>query len=211
MKDLIIIGAGGYGREVYNLATQCEGFNKDYIIKGFIDDNPNALNGFDNYPPIISKIKGYNIKDNDVFSCAIGNVKNKKQFCLDIIHKSGKFINLIHPTVNLNFNVKIGNGVIIFLHSNISNDCIIEDFVTIQGYVGLGHDTVVKKWSHLNAFVFTGGFVKIHEEVTVNTRATILPSVNLHQKSVIGACSLVIKNVKENTTVFGNPAKKIEF
>jgi sugar O-acyltransferase (sialic acid O-acetyltransferase NeuD family) len=211
MKNLIIIGAGGYGREVYNLAIQCVEYKKDFIVKGFIDDNLNALQDFEGYPPIISDIKGYKIQENDIFTCAIGNINLKKQFCVNIIQRKGEFVNLIHPSVLLNKNVKIGNGVIIFLNSNISNDCIIEDFVTIQGYVGLGHDTKIEKWSHLNAYVFTGGFVNIGTEVTINTRATILPGIKVNKNAIVGACSLVIKNVKESTTVFGVPAKKIEY
>lgn len=211
MKNLIIIGAGGFGREVYSLATQCYEYNTSFVIKGFLDDNPNALNGFEGYPEIISSLGNYSVEVDDVFVCAIGSVDKKKKCCIDILKKNGNFINLIHPSVLINSNVKIGNGVIVFFNVNISNDCTIEDFVTIQGFVGLGHDTKIEKWSHLNAYVFTGGFVRIGEECTINTRATILPKISVNKNAIVGACSLVIKNVKEKTTVFGMPAKKIEY
>lgn len=211
MKNLVIIGAGAYGREVYSLAIQCEGFNKNFVIKGFINDDFHALDNFEGYPFIISDIQNYTIDKDDVFACAIGSVESKKIICNLILSKGGEFINLIHPSVLINQNSKIGKGVIIFLNTNISNDCIIGDFVTIQGYVGLGHDTKIGGWSHVNAFTFTGGFVNIGTEVTINTRATILPGIKVNNNAVVGACSLVIKNVKENTTVFGVPAKKIEY
>ena len=46
MKNLIISGAGGMGRQVYLFAKACTGYQKEYIIKGFLDDNPNAMVGF---------------------------------------------------------------------------------------------------------------------------------------------------------------------
>ncbi|KIC01474.1 sialic acid O-acetyltransferase [Flavobacterium sp. JRM] len=211
MKNLIIIGARGYGREVHDLAKQCSGYNTEYVLKGFLDDKSDALAGFENYPEIISSVESYEIQENDVFVCALGSVKWKKHYVELILDKGGKFVNLIHPSVILNTNAVIGNGLIAFMNSNISNDCVIEDFVTIQGFVGLGHDTKLGKWSHLNAYCFTGGFVVLEEEVCLNTRATILPNVVVRKGATVGAASLVIRNVKENTTVFGVPAKKLEF
>ncbi|KFF16716.1 acetyltransferase [Flavobacterium hydatis] len=211
MKNLIIIGARGYGREVHDLAKQCSGYNTEYVLKGFLDDKSDALAGFENYPEIISSVESYEIQDNDVFVCALGSVKWKKHYVELVLAKGGKFINLIHPSVILNTNAILGNGLIVFMNSNISNDCVIDDFVTIQGFVGLGHDTKLGKWSHLNAYCFTGGFVVLEEEVCLNTRATILPNVIVRKGATVGAASLVIRNVKEGTTVFGVPAKKLEF
>lgn len=211
MKDLIIVGARGFGREVYDLATQCSGYNIEYTIKGFLDDKADVLDGFENYPAILSSVEDYVIQENDVFVCALGTVQWKKHYAELIQAKEGSFINLIHPSTKLNTNAVVGTGLLVFMYANISNDCVIEDFVTIQGYVGLGHDTKIHKWAHLSSYSFTGGFVVLEEEVTLNTRATVLPRVTVRKGATVGACSMVIKNVKENTTVFGVPAKKLDF
>jgi sugar O-acyltransferase (sialic acid O-acetyltransferase NeuD family) len=211
MKNLIIIGARGYGREVYNLALQCDGYNKEYSIKGFLDDKSDALKGFENYPEIISDVENYEIQVDDVFTCALGSVKWKKHYVEMILSKGGIFVNLIHPTLIFNSNVKMGNGLIVFMYSNISNDCSIGDFVTIQSFVGVGHDSKIGDWCHINAYSFMGGFAILEEEVCLNVRATILPNVVVHKGATVGATSLVIKNVKANTTVFGVPAKLLKF
>jgi sugar O-acyltransferase (sialic acid O-acetyltransferase NeuD family) len=211
MKNLIIIGARGYGREVCNLAKQCAGYNNDYVVKGFLDDKVDALVGFNGYPEIISSVEEYEIQENDVFTCALGSVKWKKHYIELILSKGGKFINLIHPTSIFNSNVQFGNGLIVFMYSNISNDCTIGDFVTIQGFAGIGHDSRIGSWSHLNAYSFMGGFAVLEEKVCLNTRATVLPNIIVRKGATVGACSLVLKNVKEDTTVFGVPAMKLKF
>lgn len=211
MKNLVIIGARGYGREVYNLAKQCAGFQSEYLIKGFLDDNFDALIGFHCYPPILSSVEEYEIQEDDVFTCALGSIHWKKHYVEIIMSKGGKFINLIHPTTIFNSNVTVGNGLIVFMHAVISNDCKIGDFVTIQAFVGIGHDSKVGSWSHLNAYSFVGGFAVLEEEVCMNTRATLLPNIIVKKGATIGALSLVIKNVKEGTTVFGVPATKLMY
>ena len=57
MKNLVIIGAGGMGKQLWSFAQQCRGYGSEYVIKGFIDDNRSALDGFVGYPPILDTIK----------------------------------------------------------------------------------------------------------------------------------------------------------
>lgn len=211
MKNLIIIGARGFGREVFALAQQCEGFNKNFIIKGFLDDRANALDNFKDYAPILSSVEDYIVRENDVFICALGDVKWKDRYTSMILKQKGEFMNLIHPTVTISKNVSLGKGVIIFGHSYIGNDTTIGDLVTIQGAVQIGHDVKIGPLSHFNAFSFIGGYCVIEDQVTLNVKASILPKVTVGFAASVGAHSLVLKNVSAFTSVFGSPAKKMEF
>jgi sugar O-acyltransferase (sialic acid O-acetyltransferase NeuD family) len=209
MKNLIIIGARGFGREVYNIAIQTKEYNSEWSVKGFLDDKPSALEGFQNYPQIISSVESYKIQDDDVFICALGDVRYKKEYVYKILKKGGKFINIIHPTVNLGLNTKIGIGCIICPYTYVSNDVTIGDFSTIQTHSAVGHDVIIGNFVQINALTFFGGFVKVQDEVTVNPGATILPNTIIGEGSTVGINSTVLKQVKANTTVFGTPAKEI--
>lgn len=211
MKNLIIIGARGFGREVFALAQQCTEFNKSFQIKGFLDEKANALDGFQNYAPVLSSVEEYKVLENDVFICALGDVKWKEHYTSMILKQKGELINLIHPTVILSKNVVLGKGIIIFGHSYIGNDTRIDNLVTIQGGVQIGHDVKIGTLSHFNAFAFVGGYCMIEEKVTLNIKASVLPKVKIGQGCSVGAHSLVIKNLGPDTTVFGTPAKKMEF
>lgn len=59
MKNLLIIGARGFGREIYNLALESIGYGTEFTIKGFLDDKKEALDGYDGYPSIISSVENY--------------------------------------------------------------------------------------------------------------------------------------------------------
>ena len=210
MKNLIIIGAGSYGREIYNLAMGCIGYGTDFTIKGFIDNLYEKIEQ-EGYPPILGKVGDYLPSDNDVFICALMDVDVKKKYIDTIMNKGGRFINLIHKTASIWQNTKIGKGCIICNNAQISCDIEIGDFVTLQPMAVLGHDVVVKDYCHLNAFSFLGGKVIVNEMVTINTGAIIHPGIEVGKHSIIGAGSVVLRNVKEGVTVFGNPAKIITF
>ena len=113
MKNLLIIGARGFGREVFGISTQTKEYNNDWIIKGFLDDKVDALEGFNNYPSIISSVEDYEVQEDDLFICALGDVIYKKKYIKMILDKGGLFTNIIHPSSMIGLNSKIGNGVII--------------------------------------------------------------------------------------------------
>lgn len=209
MKKLIIIGARGFGREVFSLATRSIGYNEEFSIKGFLDSKSDVLDEFENYPPIIGSVEDYEIQEDDVFVCALGSVKWKKHYIEIILEKGGQFINIIEKSVRMGENVSLGKGCIICEYSVINNDAVIDDYVSIHSHSLFGHDVVVGKYSHIGAHCFFGGYAKVREEVTVYVRSTILDRLEIEKGATVGAGSLVVKKVKSETTVFGNPAVKI--
>ena len=78
MRNLIIIGAGGMGRTIYEMALENNGYLKDFQIKGFIDADIHQLDRFGNYPPIISTILEYEPDKDDIFVCSIGGESRRK-------------------------------------------------------------------------------------------------------------------------------------
>jgi sugar O-acyltransferase (sialic acid O-acetyltransferase NeuD family) len=207
MKNLLIIGARGFGREIANIATQCQSFMLDWNIKGFLDDKVDALNNYNGYPPIIDSVEQYEVRPDDVFVCALGDVYQKHKYVEIIKNKGGRFISLIHNTSTFYQEFRHGEGLILFPYSVITCSVTIGEFITILPFTVLGHDVVVGDYCHLDSHTFLGGFVNIGSFVTIHTRATIVPRLQIGDHAVIGAGSVVIQNVQENYSVFGNPAR----
>ncbi len=211
MKNLLIIGARGWGREVYDIAATCIQNGAGFEVKGFLDDKADAFDGYKNYPPIIGPVESYEIQKDDVFICALGDVIYKKQYVKNILDKGGTFISLIHPTAVLGNNARIGQGCIIGAYANVSCDTSIGDFVTFSIKAGMGHDSTIGDYSHIGGLCCISGFVTIGESVTMHPGSIVVPHRNIGDNAVIGTGSVVLANVKANTTVFGNPAKKMVF
>ena len=208
MKNLIIIGAGGMGRSFYDLAKDSMGYGKEFIIKGFVDDDIQALKGFINYPPLLGRIRDYEPKENDVFISSIGG-KSRVPCCESIAKRRGKFINLIHNTARLGTNVSLGQGNLIGAYVALGADAKIGDYNMIQSYSVIGHDTIISNFVRIDTHVVCVGGVKIYDMATIHSNSVINHKVVINSGAIVGAQSFVIRSVPENTTVFGCPAKKI--
>ena len=208
MKSLIIIGAGGMGRTLYSNALESIGYGEEFLIKGFIDDNLHALDGFPNYPPIIGSIKEYLPENEDVFVSSIGGTSRRA--CMEeIIRRGGEFIELIHKTARICTNAQLGKGNFIGAYSVIGNDAIIGDYNMIQSYTVIGHDAKIGSWNRIDTHVTCVGGIVIEDEANIHTSAVIGHHVRVETGAHVGALSFVIRNVKAGTTVTGNPAKKL--
>ena len=205
-KNLCIIGARGFGRECVGNFRLWNGFSDQYIIKGFLDDKADALEGYGDYPPIIGTVETYKPQENDVFLCALGVVKWRKKYIDLVLGHGGCFETIISPKATIHQSAVLGKGDLILDNAIVSSDVKVGDYVLCHGNVVLGHDTIVESHVVCEAFTFTGGFAKICEGATLHTRATILPHKKVGVGATVGAGSTVISNVKEGKTVFGVPA-----
>ena len=209
MKNLVIVGAAGFGREVLLYALGIMKVKKEFEIKGFIDDNLQALDGYKYDYKILSAIDDYEICEDDVFICTIGDVNIKKRICEGLLNRGAEFINLIHPTAIVGFSSTMGIGNIMAPYSVITQDVKIGDFVTINCSSGCGHDAEVGDFCTICSGCDITGAVKLKECVFLGSNVSISPKIVVGRGARVGAGSVVIKNVKENTAVFGNPAKEI--
>ena len=208
MNNLIIIGAGGMGRSLYDNAQESVGYGEIFVVKGFIDDNLAALDEYPDYPPVIGTIKDYIPQENDVFVSSIGGASRRA--CMEaVISRGGTFINLIHSTARIRKNVRLGTGNFIGAYVAIGNDTEIGDYNMIQTYTVIGHDSRVGNWNRIDAHVVCVGGIVIEDETVIHTSAVINHKVTVETGAHVGALSFVIRKVRAGTTVTGNPAKRL--
>ena len=206
--NLVIIGASGLAREVYDLALTCYADQSNFKVKGFLSDGPSNIEEM-GYPKVLNTVSGYEVEEGDVFFCAIGNVNDRKKTCEIILMKGGTFINLIHPTAIISPSENIGMGVAIKAYSSLASDVCIGNFVYLQSSVILGHDVVIGNFCQVNSFSFFAGYCFIEDLCVINAGAKLIQKSKVETGATVGIGSVVLTRVKAGTTVFGVPAKKI--
>ncbi|GAB4286863.1 MAG TPA: hypothetical protein DIU37_06105 [Opitutae bacterium] len=210
MKDLIIVGAGGFGREVYAWAKQCSEYGVEWSIKGFLDDRKDALDPYDYPVGIVGGIEGYKPAPNDVFVCALGLIAPKKSVCTSLLERGATFITLIHPTAVIGDHVQIGEGSVICPYVILTCDIHLGKFVTVNCHTSIGHDVEVGDWCTLSCHCDVTGFCKVGEGVYFGSHVSLIPNRKIGPYATLGAGSVVINTIKEQSSVFGVPAKRFK-
>ena len=211
MKDIVIIGAGGFGREIKTLIDDINLQKPTYYLKGFFDDNedlPPLINGL----PLLGKIKDILYLENTSLAIGIGIPEVKQKIIQDLSGKEFDFPLLIHPSAIIGKdNVELGKGTIICGGSILTCNISLGEFVTLNLMVTVGHDSVIKDFSSCMPGVNISGEVILNESVYMGTGAKVINQVEIGESTTVGAGAVVSKNLPSRCTAVGIPAKPIKF
>ena len=208
MNNLIIIGAGGFGREMFGSAREALGYGEKFRIKGFLDGNPAALEGFSGYPEIIGTPETYEIEKGDVFITALGSITSRRRCAEMIESRGGVFIPVIHRSASLGPNVAVGDGSFIAHNVVLTADVKVGRHSCVFHGTVIGHDTTLGDYSHVYSLVSIGGAVRVADGAAIFPGAKVVPRVAIGEGATVGIGSTVIRNVSPGITVFGSPAER---
>lgn len=199
-NNLIIIGAGGHGRVVKDIALSMKKFKN--IL--FLDDNPPSG------VSVAGKVLDYEkYLDNAVFVVGIGNNEIRKRIFLEIKEKGGKFVTLVHSSAVIGENVDLGNGSVIMPGVVINNGATFGDGVIVNTCSSIDHDCVIESFAHVSVGVHLAGTVKVGDSSLIGVGAIVINNITIAQDTIVSAGAVVVKDLLESGTYVGIPAKKI--
>lgn len=208
MKRLVIIGAGGFGREVLEWAQHSTAYRREWEIAGFLDDRPDCLERFSNCPvPVIGNTRDYQPRKDQVFLCAIGIPRLREEMRRRFEQKGAVFTRLIHESCVIGSRVDLSPGVILCPGVVLTCDIHVGANTAVNVNTAIGHDAAIGTDCQISSFCDITGYVKLGDRVLLGSRASIIPGRHVGDRSVVGAGSVVVVNVPADVTVFGNPAR----
>jgi sugar O-acyltransferase (sialic acid O-acetyltransferase NeuD family) len=208
MEPIFLVGCGGLAREVFGwLKSERSSLLKQF--KGFLVTDKRVeeseLYGFKVYSleEVIANHSTFN------YIPTIGSNENRKRLSVLFNSVGGSPVNYISDNVPIGMNVTIGKGVIVNPRCSISSDVAIGDYVLINCNTGIGHDVVIEDFVSILGSCSINGNVTLGKDSLIGSGVCIHPSKSIGEGATVGMGAVVFRNVKENTTVIGNPAKKI--
>ena len=210
MKKILIVGAGGFGRELLQWIKDINAEKPTWEIGGFLDDNLQALDGVEIDYPVVGTISDWQPKDDEVFALAMGKPQLKRMVVEKLKSRGAHFAAVIHPTALVSPFAHYGEGLVMFPYSNLSCNSTVGDFVSILT-TPIGHDNEIGVYTMIRGGCNIVRNVKIGKDVFVAAGVCIAQDVVVKDGAYIGLGSVVLKDVKAGTKVFGNPARIIPF
>lgn len=209
MKDLYIVGAGGFGREVLNLVLDIHAIaGPRWNIMGFLDDTEDPLQNKTCDFSVVGSIVDYSPKPNDVLALAIGNPADKRKLASMLTARGAKFETIIYPYANLGRHNTLGEGCIVCGGTGMTVNITIGNFVTLLS-CGLGHDVRIGDYSTISPICNIMGNVTLGEGVFLGGNSVIAPHTHIGNNAYVCIGSIVIKDVPVGAKVMGNPAREI--
>ena len=211
MKNIVIIGSGGHAKVVADiLLKRKEVLKEELNIIGFLDDNFQNLEYREIFNiPILGSlelIEEFKNKDYE-YIIAIGNNLIRKKI-------AEKYSNLIyytaiHPTAVIGNMVTIEEGTVVMAnavinsYSKIGKHCILNTSCVVE------HDNRIEDYVHISPNVTLCGGVAIKEKSWIGAGSNIKQGIIVEKNVIVGAGTVVIRNIENNVTVVGNPARII--
>ena len=208
MKDIVIFGVGGLGREVAELIEDINEDKKIWNLLGWLDGNSEKHGEMVHCLPVLGDASWTAKNVGTSVIVAVGGPKVKR----NIVQSLGDcaFGTLIHPNVKIRSRVRVGEGSIICEGTQITTNIEIKRHVVINIGCTVGHDTIIEDFSTIAPGVNDSGNVSIDEGVDVGTGSRIIQGIRIGAWSIVGAGAVVSRDLASNITAVGVPAKVIK-
>ncbi len=200
-KSLSIIGSGGHARVIIE-AAELTGLKIDCLY----DNDFNKVN---------SNVGSYKVKfpindnSNDYSIIAIGDNKTRRKVCLE--KSKSKWATIIHPLSIISKNVIIGEGTIVMAGVIIQSGAKIGKHCILNTGVCIDHDCVLDDFVHISPKCGLAGSVFIGEGTSIGIGSSIIPNISIGKWTIVGAGTVVIRDVPDHAVVVGNPGKIIRY
>lgn len=210
MTPLVIIGAGGFGRESHDIVIAMNRQEPQWDFLGFIDDQepPTDLLARRDASWLgpSSRLGEYSAA---AYVVAIADPDFRERLSRRAESAGLAAATLIHPSATFGLDVEVGGGTIVCSHVSITTNVRIGRHVHIDQNVSVGHDATLEDYSRVNPGSAISGAVQVGTRATVGTGAVILQGTTVGESSMVGAGAVVLDDVEAGSTVVGVPARRL--
>lgn len=208
MKDIVIYGAGGYGREIACLIKRINLRKQTWNLIGFIDDELKV--GAENeYGKILGGVEYLNTATSPInVVMSIGKPQTVKTIIGKITNPLVEFPNIIAPDVvfmDAN-NMTMGKGNVFCTGCLVSCNTKIGDFNSFNDFVSIGHDTVIGNYNAFMTATRVSGIVTIGDCNFFGVNSCMVQGVKIGNNTTLAAGSALIRRTKDGYTYIGVPA-----
>lgn len=212
MRRVVIIGAGGHGREVADILRHQAQQDSDLAILGFIDEDPTLHHQTVNGLPVLGDLTWFEGVDKSKLAavCAVGLPQARKRLAERTRDMGVSFMNAISPLAHFSPSAKIGEGVMMLPNSFAGTDSFVGNHAIVNAGATISHDSRIGRYGTLNPGVHLAGNVLIGEGCYLGIGSSVIHGVSIGSWTIVGAGAVVVRDLPDNVTAVGVPATVIK-
>jgi len=207
VNRIVIVGAGGFGREVLRYILDTFEDDPSYAVKGFLDDAARDITSFGLEVPVLGDIGSYAVEPGDRLVIAIGDVPTRLRLADHFEARGAQFLTVRHPLAYISASARVGAGCIIAPFATVGAHAVIGDHSVLTFYASVGHDARVGRSAVFSPHAVTNGMTTIGDGVFLGAHAVVNPLQSVGEGAKIAAGSVVYRPIPARTLAAGNPAK----
>jgi sugar O-acyltransferase (sialic acid O-acetyltransferase NeuD family) len=217
---LVIVGAGGFGREVHGVVDALNAAGTTLDLVGYVDDlgtsdellarlGTSRLGGIgvlcgddhlaDPGDGTIGRDVGY------VIAIGAGDVRRRIDERLTVAGR--RPLTLVHPMATVGGDNRIAEGCILTAGARVTTNITLGRHTQLHVNCTIGHDSVLDDFVSVYPGATVSGNVHLAEGVTIGTGANVLPGVRIGAGAFVGAGAVVTTDIEPGVTVVGAPAR----
>ena len=207
---MVIVGAGGLAIEILEILKETNQGNEIFFF-----DNINKLNSkliYNQFKVLTTEKEVQEVfkKYGKSYCIGVGGIQNKLKL-INLFDNYGGELNSVISSKSFigSHNVNIGKGSIVFPGVKISNSVSLGKACLVYYNSVITHDCVIGDFSEISPSVNVLGKARIGNKVWLGSNSTVMPKIKIGNNVTVGAMALVTKDVKDNITIVGIPAKQI--
>lgn len=206
---LVVVGAGGHGRETSNSALLQLAGSRTHKLVGLLDDNPR---------PDIEKLVGelgleilgthrWLYSNDALYTLGIGTPAVRKALDFELSSWGRRAWSVVHPGATIGKSNRIGEGVVMAQGAVVTTNVELGRHVHLNVNASISHDSTIGSYSTISPGAVVCGSCVLEEEVYVGANACVLPGVSIGRGAVVAAGACVVSDVDPGQTVIGVPAR----
>ena len=207
--SVLILGAGGHAWVIADVLQQMLATGQDLVALGYLDDNVQLQGQRYLGLPVLGVLSDLPSVPHDAVVVAIGDNRIRQQLFTALYANGERFITARHPRSIVAADVVIGPGTMICAGAIVNPGSVVGANVILNTGCTVDHHNCIGDHVHIAPGVHLGGEVSIGEGTLVGIGSTVIPRRIVGEWSVVGAGSLVSKNIPDRSMAVGMPARAI--
>lgn len=207
MTDLVVVGAGGHGREIIDTvdAALAAG-TAEWNLLGVVDDDPAFPERLHRLGvPLLGDL-GWLVEHPSTYVIGIGTPEVRRRVAQELAGIDAGAATVVHPGAHVGLDVELDEGVVLFDRCTVTTDVRIGRHTHLNVGCAVQHDTVVGDFVQLSPGVLVNGDCHLGDGVFLGTGAIVTRGCQVGAGARVGAGAVVLDDVEPGATVVGIPA-----